>query len=156
MTEERVLLIMCGTAVKAVHNIILSHLLKDEFTISKVVLLVSKSAHKDFAVDVIELVEKSSEQIEISNPVISYVQISDVVLDDIITDVENNLPEDKFILDVTGGRKIMAVGAAIAFQKSNAKSKSMSYYLLNTEFDRYYQDILIQDLFEDEWILTYY
>ncbi len=156
--DEYTLIALCGNSLTGIHNIILSHFIKNKYTVSKIEILITKSLHGRFFNKITKEISNSLKEFKHNVEITSRI-ISGENLYDIKNDISNILQETNtpFILDITAGRKIMAVGAAFAFQNSkNNKKKILSYYLLKGSFTAYSKDRKIQNLLDDEWELTYY
>ncbi len=102
-------------------------------------------------------IEQTSQEMGWELPKLTFNSINGTDLFQIQSDVSNILRNrDSFILDITCGRKIMAIGATLAYVKSNAEAKLLSYYLSRQLGTNEATDRLIQYLMDDEWSLTYY
>lgn len=149
---------LCGSSLNGIHNIILSHIIRKKHNISAITLFLTDSLYPDFFTELNAMLEKSATQLKIEIPTLSHKIINGENLITIKSDISQILQSQNspFILDITAGRKVMAVGAALAFQLSKVTEKLISYYLLKGTFNTYSKNRLIQNLLDDEWSLTYY
>ncbi len=146
-----------GTSINGIHNILFAHHIKRAYEFDKIILLLTEKLTGKFFEDVVERIEKSNSEMNWNLPKPekrtipgeNLIKIRDAIME-ILKDYQH------FVLDITAGRKIMAVGATIAFQQTKAEHKELAYYLLKGDTTTPATDRLIQQLLPDEWTLDYY
>ncbi len=151
------LIATCGTSLNGIHNILFSHLIKGEHSIKRIILLLTKDLFGSFVEDLISMIAKTNEQMGWKLPAPETHEIPGehlLEIRDAVVAILNK--HDQFILDITAGRKVMAVGAAMAFAQAKTKNKVISYYLLKGDTMAPATDRLLQQLLSDEWELQYY
>ncbi|RMG28764.1 MAG: hypothetical protein D6732_18430 [Methanobacteriota archaeon] len=151
------LIATCGASLNGIHNVLFAHYTKGEHAIKRVVLLLTKQLLNSFFNDLVSLIQKTNDQMGWKLPLPEKQVIPGENLIEIRTAIGKILDKyDEFILDITAGRKVMAVGAAMAFDRAQVKNKVISYYLLKGDVVAPATDRLLQHLMADEWELQYY
>lgn len=154
---ESTLIATCGTSINGIHNILFSHYLKKNHKFDNIILLLTESLLGQFFDDLTDRLNKTNSEMDWKLPLPEKRKIPGENLNEIKNAIQKILDEhESFILDITAGRKIMAVGAAMAFESAKANNKVIAYYLLKGETVAPTTDRLIQHLFQDEWDLQYY
>jgi hypothetical protein len=153
------LLALVGTTSISIANIIAAHCSNDligKDSIEKITLLITDK--NETIIDQISTsLNHIISELEFKLPPIEHLIIDGEDLHQIIYDMKSilNKIDEPCILDITGGRKIMSVGATLAWLEEKQKEWLISYYLLKHGGNEYHSRYLHQ-LLDDEWDLFYW